>query len=196
MSRVFNRILTLPANVVLAPVSRLYFLLSGEEKRWQPARRAKAPATKTRGRLGAQRAVPASPGRACSCVSAGRKHGAGSGGEGTRHGLHRRDDAYGRSSVETSAGVEVLKWKCECTLVHWRTGQHDTSTAQAESLMCDVAMLDTGTQFKVLGHRPTYHRAKARGKGPGTGEIVQKARPAAEPRSRFDGGGETMSRTR
>lgn len=49
-------------------VSRLYFLLSGEKKRWQPGGRAKAPATKTRGRLGAQRAVPASPGRACSCV--------------------------------------------------------------------------------------------------------------------------------
>lgn len=44
-------------------------------------------------------------------------------------------------------------------------------------------MLQTGTQFKVLGHRLTYHRLKARGKGPGTGEIVQNARLAADPRS-------------
>lgn len=63
-----------------------------------------------------------------------------------------------------------------------------------QSPLCVV--LDTGRRFKVLSHRLTYHRVKARGKGPGTCEIVQKARPVAEPRSRLDGGDETMSRTR
>lgn len=84
------------------------------------------------------------------------KHGAGSEGEGGRHGLHKRDDACGMFSVETSAGAEVVKCDQEAR----------------QNLLC--AMLDTGTQFKVLDHRLTYHRVKARGKGPGTCEIVQK----------------------
>lgn len=54
--------------------------------------------------------------------------------------------------------------------------------------------LDTGTGFKVLGHRLTYHRVKARGKGPGRCEIVHKARPVAEPRSRLEWRDETMRR--
>lgn len=45
---------------------------------------------------------------ACMLVRAW-KHGAGSEGEGGRHGLHKRDDACGMVLVETSAGAEVVK---------------------------------------------------------------------------------------
>lgn len=48
---------------------------------------------------------------------------------------------------------------------------HPVGSAVRHNLWC--VKLETGTRFKVLSHRLTYHRVKARGRGPGSRNCAQ-----------------------